>query len=85
MAAAIPYDEMEEKAPESKGEGEGDEPSADPADDDEFMMYAEEAGFTGEKAKSFWRAVARCVELTQQGGGSALSLGGEAEEAEGEA
>lgn len=75
--AAIPYDEMSEDAPEAKADPE--EPTEqDPADDDEFVGAAERAGFTGDKAKALWDAVARCVELTGSGGG-ALSLGGEEE------
>jgi hypothetical protein len=84
---AVPYDQMSEEATEptdsAKEEGaEADPAEADPADDDEFMMEAEAAGFTGEKAKAFWRAVARCVELTDSDGGSggdAVALGGEEE------
>lgn len=77
MAAAVPYDEMTEDSAETEADP-NEETESDPADDDEFLMYAEEAGFTGEKAKSFWKAVARCMELIQ-GGGSAVSLGAEEE------
>ena len=66
--AATDYDAMaDEEAVEDTEEVE-DAATEDAADDDEFMMHAEEAGFTGEKAKALWRAVARCVELTQGGG-----------------
>lgn len=61
MAAAPNYDEMAEDEPAE--DTEDVEASADPADDDEFMMAAEEAGFTGDKAKALWRAIARCSEL----------------------
>lgn len=61
--AAPDYDVMaEEEEPATEEDVELE--SSDPADDDEFMMHAEEAGFTGEKAKALWRAVARCAELT---------------------
>lgn len=64
------YEEMgSEETGEDDPEGTEETAAEDPADDDEFMMAAEEAGFTGEKAKAFWRAVARCVELTKDGGG----------------
>ncbi len=63
--AAVPYDDMAEEEDEPTADTEDEMPAEDPADDDEFMMHAEEAGFTGDKAKAFWRAVARCVELTQ--------------------
>lgn len=67
--AAPNYDAMDETADEDPEEAAAEEKLADDAsDDDEFMMEAEAAGFTGEKAKAFWRAVARCVELTQGGG-----------------
>lgn len=74
--AAIPYDEMTEDSAETAADPE-ESTESDPADDDEFMMHAEKAGFSGEKAKALWLAVARCVELT--GSGSAVSLGGEEE------
>ena len=64
--AATDYDAMAEDEPVT--EELEDTGAEDAADDDEFMMAAEEAGFTGEKAKAFWRAVARCVELTNSGG-----------------
>lgn len=60
--AAPDYDVMAEE--EEPATEDVDAESSDPADDDEFMMHAEEAGFTGEKAKALWRAVARCAELT---------------------
>lgn len=66
MAAAVPYDAMEEKA-EPSDNPEEESAESDPAEDDEFMMAAEEAGFTGEKAKALWRAVDRCVQLSQSG------------------
>ena len=65
--AAPNYDTMEEE-PDPADAEESPAEDADPSDDDEFMMHAEEAGFTGDKAKAFWRAVARCVELTKDGG-----------------
>ncbi len=65
--AAVPYDDMSEESDEPTADTEDEMPADDPADDDEFMMAAEEAGFTGDKAKAFWRAVARCVELTKDG------------------
>jgi len=71
--AAIPYDEMDEKDPPSERQEADEMGPSDPADDDEFMMHAEEAGFTGEKAKALWRAVARCVELLP----SAMPMGEE--------
>ena len=69
--AAPNYDAMADGASatdEDPEEADAENAAADnAADDDEFMMNAEEAGFTGEKAKAFWRAVARCVELTKDG------------------
>lgn len=65
--AAPNYDAMAEEDGEDTADTEDEMPADDPADDDEFMMEAEAAGFTGEKAKAFWRAVARCVELTKDG------------------
>ena len=76
--AAPDYDQMEEETPPEEGEEAAAE---DASDDDEFMMEAEAAGFTGEKAKAFWRAVARCVELTQGGGLPLPPLEDEEEEA----
>lgn len=61
--AAPNYDEMGAEDAEAE-DVDLEEESTDPADDDEFMMHAEEAGFSGEKAKALWRAVARCVELS---------------------
>lgn len=75
---AVPYDEMKEEAPEESDAGEN-EATEDPSDDDEFMMYAEKAGFTGEKAKNLWLAIARCQELVDKDDddkAGALSLGG---------
>jgi hypothetical protein len=66
-AAAVPYDKMAEGDTEEADEPTSDADDADPADDDEFMMHAEDAGFSGDKAKALWRAVARCVELIGQG------------------
>ena len=71
MAAKAPdYDVMadEDAAEDADTEEVEDAATEDASDDDEFMMHAEEAGFTGEKAKALWRAVARCTELTQGGG-----------------
>ena len=59
--AAPNYDDMAEEEAEPTADTEDEMAADDPADDDEFMMAAEEAGFTGDKAKAFWRAVARCV------------------------
>ena len=67
--AAPDYDVMAEADPEAEETEETE--AADPADDDEFMMAAEEAGFTGDKAKALWRAIARCSELS---GGMAMPL-----------
>lgn len=75
--AAPDYDAMSEDESPSEDDTEDALASDDPADDDEFMMHAEEAGFTGDKAKAFWRAVARCVELT---GGTGLPAAEEPEE-----
>jgi hypothetical protein len=58
--AAPDYDVMEDEAEEEETE---EIESEDPADDDEFMLAAEEAGFTGDKAKALWRAIQRCNEL----------------------
>lgn len=63
--AAPNYDEMEAEEEATEPEDNTEEEAAE---DDEFLMHAEEAGFTGEKAAHLWRAVARCVELTQGGG-----------------
>lgn len=71
--AAPNYDEMEaDSAEEEATESEDDATEEAAEQDDEFLMHAEEAGFTGEKAAALWRAVARCVELTQ-GGGSPMT------------
>lgn len=75
--AAPDYDVMAEEEDEPEADAADEMAADDPADDDEFMMHAEEAGFTGDKAKAFWRAVARCVELTNGGG---LPVAEEAEE-----
>ena len=70
-AKAIPYDQMAEEAPEASDAGEN-EATEDPSEDDEFMMHAEDAGFSGDKAAALWRAIARCVELLPNGGGVSM-------------
>lgn len=62
--AAPDYDMMEEEeAPESeRAEGESDGEL-----DEEFLMHAEDAGFSGEKAKALKAAIERCVEMREQG------------------
>lgn len=59
--AAPNYDDMADEA--EAEDPDATEDAAEPSDDDEFMMAAEEAGFTGDKAKALWRAIDRCVEL----------------------
>jgi len=61
--AAIDYEQATE---EDTAEEETETEEATELDD-EFAMHAEEAGFTGEKAKALKLAIERCVALKEAG------------------
>jgi hypothetical protein len=72
------YDAMSDEEETAETEAVEDE-EATAAEDEEFLMHAEEAGFTGEKAAALWRAIERCNELSS-GAGVVLEDAAEDEE-----
>lgn len=63
---------MADKAPNydamDLGSDTGSDDAAAPtgSSDEEFLMHAAKAGFSGAKADALWSAIARCVELAEQ-------------------